>query len=236
MPSHKSGFTLIELLIVVAIIGILAGIAVPNFLEAQTRAKISRAMSDMRSAATGLETYYVDNNHYPCTVAFGGSQRVLFSAIFDNGVGLRVGHITTPVAYVTSNFTDPFDKFFSSSFGHEPYGYDKAGFGIESSGFYPNGPFSIKVPPPGFVVQLPHDYEQNGINSNEKIDRETREEMETPRRWALWSSGPSGDAYRLSGDNGASRYCIRYRYDPSNGTVSKGFLIRYQGGDSFPAK
>jgi len=61
----REGFTLIELLIVVAIIAILAAIAVPNFLEAQTRAKVSRLKADMRSAATGLEAYAVDNNDYP---------------------------------------------------------------------------------------------------------------------------------------------------------------------------
>ena len=53
-------FTLIELLIVVAIIAILAAIAVPNFLEAQTRSKISRVRSDLRSLATALESYCVD--------------------------------------------------------------------------------------------------------------------------------------------------------------------------------
>src|SRR5215211_3402823 len=62
----QKAFTLIELLIVVAIIAILAAIAVPNFLEAQTRAKVSRVKNDQRSLATGLEAYYVDNNSYPC--------------------------------------------------------------------------------------------------------------------------------------------------------------------------
>jgi len=62
---RKKGFTLIELLIVVAIIAILAAIAIPNFLSAQVRSKVSRAQSDMRTINTALESYYVDNNDYP---------------------------------------------------------------------------------------------------------------------------------------------------------------------------
>src|SRR5210317_2224960 len=66
-------FTLIELLIVVAIIAILAAIAVPNFLEAQIRSKVSRVKSDQRSLATAIESYYVDNNSYPATDSSDGS-------------------------------------------------------------------------------------------------------------------------------------------------------------------
>ena len=62
--SHRreSGFTLIELLIVIAIIGILAAIAIPNLLNAVQRGKQKRTMSDMRALATAIEAYAVDNN------------------------------------------------------------------------------------------------------------------------------------------------------------------------------
>jgi len=59
------GFTLIELLIVVAIIGIIAAIAIPNLLNAIDRGKQKRTMADMRSIGTAVESYAVDNNFYP---------------------------------------------------------------------------------------------------------------------------------------------------------------------------
>ncbi|MBN2326851.1 MAG: prepilin-type N-terminal cleavage/methylation domain-containing protein, partial [Candidatus Omnitrophica bacterium] len=62
--KRLKGFTLIELLIVVAIIGILAAIAVPNFLNAQVRAKVSRAQSEMKGLKTALESFFIDNNQY----------------------------------------------------------------------------------------------------------------------------------------------------------------------------
>lgn len=63
--STRKAFTLIELLIVVAIIAILAAIAVPNFLEAQTRAKIARMEAELKTVATALEVYAVDHRRYP---------------------------------------------------------------------------------------------------------------------------------------------------------------------------
>ena len=61
----EKGFTLIELLIVVAIIGIIAAIAIPNLLNAIDRGKQKRTMADMRSLGTSIESYAVDNNFYP---------------------------------------------------------------------------------------------------------------------------------------------------------------------------
>lgn len=106
MKSYK-GFTLIELLIVVAIIAILAAIAIPNFLQAQTRAKVSRVQSDMRSVATALESYYVDHNNYPMPVEDEG-EHDSHDHDHPEWEGILPPSITTPVAYITSLPTDVF--------------------------------------------------------------------------------------------------------------------------------
>jgi len=62
---NSKGFTLIELLIVVAIIGIIAAIAIPNLLNAIDRGKQKRTMADLRSMGTANETYSIDNSFYP---------------------------------------------------------------------------------------------------------------------------------------------------------------------------
>ncbi len=116
-------FTLIELLIVVAIIAILAAIAVPNFLEAQTRSKASRAKSDMRSLATALEAYWVEHSKYPVDTRYippdnSGND---FTFWMNENWSL-----STPVSYITSYPEDPFwrigrDRFYQ--FGSVPCGW-----------------------------------------------------------------------------------------------------------------
>lgn len=67
--NRDSGFTLIELLIVVAIIGIIAAIAIPNLLNAIDRGKQKRSMADMKTLGTAIESYSIDVNFYPISTS-----------------------------------------------------------------------------------------------------------------------------------------------------------------------
>jgi prepilin-type N-terminal cleavage/methylation domain-containing protein len=95
----RNAFTLIELLIVVAIIAILAAIAVPNLLEAQVRAKVSRAKSELRTLATGIEAYTVDNGRSPYDGEPGFAHF---------GWATSQSYMTTPIAYLSSLPADIF--------------------------------------------------------------------------------------------------------------------------------
>ena len=92
--KRPQAFTLIELLIVVAIIGILAAIAVPNFINARLRAQIAHVAGDFKAIATALETYKLDHNHYPIDS--------------DNATPWGLTMLTTPVAYMNTFARDPF--------------------------------------------------------------------------------------------------------------------------------
>ncbi|WP_028323672.1 type IV pilin protein [Desulfatirhabdium butyrativorans] len=64
----ETGFTLIELMIVVAIIGILAAIAIPNFMNYQCKAKQSEAKSNLGNIRTAEEAYYAEKDSYGATL------------------------------------------------------------------------------------------------------------------------------------------------------------------------
>ncbi len=69
LPDRSRGFTLIELLIVVAIIGVIAAIAIPNLLNAIDRGKQKRTMADMRTIGQAIASYSVDNNFFPAAAS-----------------------------------------------------------------------------------------------------------------------------------------------------------------------
>ena len=97
-PMHSPrAFTLIELLIVVAIIAILAAIAVPNFLEAQTRAKVARAKADIKTLVTGIESHRVDERKLINAEDYTGRNT---TGVVTSPSALT--KITTPIAYLSS--------------------------------------------------------------------------------------------------------------------------------------
>ncbi len=83
-PSRRgtAGFTLIELLIVVAIIGLISAIAIPNLLNAIDKGKQKRSMADVRSIATAVESYGVDNARYPLNVSTWSAMKPLLNPFF----------------------------------------------------------------------------------------------------------------------------------------------------------
>lgn len=107
--TYRNGFTLIELLVVVAIISILASIAVPNFMEAQVRAKVGRTKADMRTLIVGIESYQLQNNEYPFR---RNTQETATRKPHVPEYNLRVQQmsaITTPIAFLSSLPVDIFD-------------------------------------------------------------------------------------------------------------------------------
>ncbi|RJP26601.1 MAG: prepilin-type N-terminal cleavage/methylation domain-containing protein [Candidatus Omnitrophota bacterium] len=90
----RFAFTLIELLIVVAIIGILAAIAVPNFINARMRATIARMEADMKALGDALLMYRVDNRCYFEQMGSNPHQ--------------ELQRLTTPVSYIAAIPHDPY--------------------------------------------------------------------------------------------------------------------------------
>lgn len=195
--TGTTAFTLIELLIVVAIIAILAAIAVPNFLEAQTRAKVSRSRADLRSVLTALETYHIDSNDYPRAAEASLTTGDYYQ--YNANIHERVPSLlTTPIAYLNSIPTDPFDP---QPEIREPLHRFKGRY------MYLNLQYVLKASP-----------------GNTQYVRAT----EMAGAYVTASNGPDRIKYNEPpGKNPVTRGQW-IDYDASNGTISRGNVIRSQ--------
>jgi len=204
----KKGFTLIELLIVVAIIAILAAIAIPNFLDAQVRSKVSRVKAELRSLANAIEAYQTDHN-VPAPEAGNGPFPNITVLGQANQSGILTQAITTPVSYISKfDFIDP---FVASNVGERP------DVRIYTYKCYT---WEWRIPPRS--DSEPIYYNEDSVLNGYKF-------QELYGNWRLFSIGPDkkwGNRYDMP--SVFSPASVGLPYDPTNGTISLGNIIRSQ--------
>jgi prepilin-type N-terminal cleavage/methylation domain-containing protein len=199
IAGRSIAFTLIELLIVIGIIALLAAIAIPNFLEAQVRAKTSRAKAELRAIATALEAYCTDHNAYPLN---------------DGRFNVVPISLSTPVAFITNTrLVDPFNENeFDPTHGIliRFYTYDKI---VNFKDFINDA--SAGYPPPVEAVDLPT------LNAGA---------LRKYGGWRLVSFGPDRRYSNRSAFAGIDPILFGsdILYDPTNGTLSWGNILRTQ--------
>lgn len=107
MKVNRKGFTLAELLIVVAVVGIIAAIAIPNLLNALQRAKQRRTMADMRAIASAIESYAIDYKRYPPPAA----NAVPWTVDASDTIAAKLGSYIAPTYISTVPLTDGWNSW-----------------------------------------------------------------------------------------------------------------------------
>jgi len=135
MFKGKKGFTLIELMIVVAIIGILAAIAIPNFLKFQSKSKQSEAKGNLKGIYTAETAYFGEQNTYGTFDSVNwvpvGSKRIYAYSIVGDPTG-ATGTDSATVKYVTTAFSS------SIAMGGATPGWDPNAFTAGAAGAISN--------------------------------------------------------------------------------------------------
>lgn len=209
----KKGFTLIELLIVIAIILILIAIALPNFLEAQIRAKVTKSEGEIRSLGIAIESFRID--HRTMLVDFWDESDLIavqrlqrWNFCSPNNLADEVrnqrcilGNLTTPSAYIKEIPDDPF-------FGTVNGTSDRMVQALAGTYFYGDNDEEI----PG---------EDHNMDRFAVIRAPfTRERPLRPGNWILMGMGPDSIAEELD-----DVFFRGLAYSPTNGTRSRGDII-----------
>jgi prepilin-type N-terminal cleavage/methylation domain-containing protein len=230
-PSRA--FTLVEILVVVAIITILASIAVPNFLNAQVRSKVSRVANDQRVLATALETYFVDFGRYPLRQPFGTPGATLAGTDVKKRAQ-DMAALTTPIAYLTSLPTDVFENRIAAPNNLLDYISP-----LMVQHYRSSAPGRPRVT---FLTSVPNPFGPSGWNYNEEVKLFSNYDF----GYAIASVGPDGTFGWPNTNLGNYGYRSTsthwfHAYDPTNGTVSDGNIYRFQkqgalAHDAFPPR